>query len=211
MSFYLSLPLCLRALCSLPFSPPSSPNLRLTALPLREVDQAYLCSCKHSFTVAVLHSSVHSFYSSSAVLLTSLRTSPFSSSFQFPLLKWDVVYWGECVHSLSPAPVWVLVGRNGPVMKQSTAVQTHTNQVYRSFGVCVGVYVCVRLCMHMYILTSGWLRSPSVSSHYFCRCPFLSLSVILICLFLLLLSYYLSLFLSLTVCPGYKEVCLIKL
>lgn len=155
MSFYLSLPLCLRALCSLPFSPPSSPNLRLTALPLREVDQAYLCSCKHSFTVAVLHSSVHSFYSSSAVLLTSLRTSPFSSSFQFPLLKWDVVYWGECVHSLSPAPVWVLVGRNGPVMKQSTAVQTHTNQVYRSFGVCVGVYVCV--LVHAHVHPDKWL------------------------------------------------------
>lgn len=185
------------------------PNLGLTALPLREVDQAYLCSCKHPFTVAILHSSVHSFYSSSAVLLTSLCTSPFSSSFQFPLLKWDVVYRGECVHSLSPAPVWVLVGRNGPVMKQSTAVQTHTNQVYRCFGVCVSVYTCVHLCMHMYILTSGWLRSPSVLSHYFCRCPFLSFCHSHLPLPITSLLLFISV--PVSVCPGYKEVCLIKL
>ncbi len=72
------------------------------------------------------------FTASSAVPLTSQRSPPFSSSFQFPLLKWDVVYRGECVHSLSPAPVQVLGRGNGSVMKQSTAVQTHTPQVYRS-------------------------------------------------------------------------------
>lgn len=170
------------------------PNLGRTALPLREVDRAYLSSCKHSFTVAILHSSVHSFYSSSAVLLTSLCTSPFSSSFQFPLLKWDVVYWGECVHSLSPAPVWVLVGRNGPVMKQSTAVQTHTNQIYRCFGVCVGVYVCA--LVHAHVHPDKWLIKVTL-----CLISlFLPLSFSLFLSFSFASSYYFSLTIYLCSC-----------
>lgn len=92
--------------------------------------------------------SVQSLYSSSAVLLTSPRTSPFSSSFQFPLLKWDVVYRGECVHSLSPAPVWVLGGGNGPVMKQTVLLCKHTPARFVGFFLCVCMYlpICVYAC-----------------------------------------------------------------
>lgn len=124
----------------------SSPNLRLTPLPLREVDGAYLCSGKHSFAATAPLSSIQSFYSSSAVLLTSPHTSPFSSSFQFPLLKWDVVYRGECVHSLSPAPVWVLGGGNGPVMKQRVLLCKHTPTKLVGFLLCV--YVFMYMCVH---------------------------------------------------------------
>lgn len=145
MSFCLCLPLRPLFLSPFPFllsytSPHasvlhSSPNLKPT--PLHEVDQAYLCSGKHSFAAAVLLSSVQSFYPSSAVLLTSPRSPPFSSSFQFPLLKWDVVYRGECVHSLSLAPVRVLGGGNGPVMKQRVLLCKHIPSRF------VGIFVCM--------------------------------------------------------------------
>lgn len=64
----------------------------------------------HSYAATLL-SHIQPFYPSSAVLLTSPRSPPFSASFQFPLLKWDVVYRGECVHSLSPAAARVLGGK----------------------------------------------------------------------------------------------------
>lgn len=72
---------------------------------------------------------------------------PFYSSFQFPALKWDVVYRGRCVRSLSQAGVQVLDAGNGPIMKQSTGGQTHSQQV-------------VRCCLSVYIPSSCWLRSP---------------------------------------------------
>lgn len=72
---------------------------------------------------------------------------PFSSSFQFPLLKWDVVYRGE---SLSPAAVWVLGGGNGPVMKQRVLLCKHAST--RSVGIseCECECICVCICARTY-------------------------------------------------------------
>lgn len=57
--------------------------------------------------------------------------------------------------SLSPAPVWVLVGGNGPVMKQRVVLCKHAPA--RSVGIfffaCVSIYT--RVCVRVYILTSG--------------------------------------------------------
>lgn len=83
---------------------------------------------KFNSTSAVLLPCIQSIYPSSSVLLTSLRAPPFSSSFQFPLLKWDVVYRVECVHALSPA---LVLGGGKWVHNEteSNAVQTH-NHLY---------------------------------------------------------------------------------
>lgn len=75
---------------------------------------------------AVLLPTIQSIYPSSAVLLTSLCPPPFCSSFQFPLLEWDVVYRAECVLYLSPAPVRVLGGGNGSIRKQRVVLCKYT-------------------------------------------------------------------------------------
>ena len=59
------------------------------------------------------------------------------------------MYRGECVHSLSPAPVRVLGGGNGPVMKQRVVLCKHTPT--RFVGIC-GVCVCVCVCVGTLLL-----------------------------------------------------------
>lgn len=95
---------------------------------------------------------------------------------------------------LITGPVWVLVGRNGPVMKQSTAVQTHTNQIYRCFGVCVGVYVCA--LVHAHVHPDKWLIKVTL-----CLISlFLPLSFSLFLSFSFASSYYFSLTIYLCSC-----------
>lgn len=97
------------------------------------------------------------FTPSSAVLLTSPLSPPFSSPFQFPLLKWDVVYRGECVHSLSAAPCtgirWREIG-----LKWNRGVLSCKHPPPRNAGI-----LCVRqanMRPRIYIVAKGWLKSP---------------------------------------------------
>lgn len=53
----------------------------------------------------------------------------------------------KCVHSLSPAPVWVLVGGNGLVMKRRPRLCKHTCTLNRFKGFFF-VYVCKCVYTH---------------------------------------------------------------
>lgn len=128
-----------------PSLPLSSPNLRPAPFPsfisiffFFKANWAYLRSDKHSFTVAALLCSTPSFYplaccpSNLSALSSFLRFFPIS-----PAKMRCGVYRGECVHSLSPAPVWVLVVGNGSVMKRRALLCKHT--LARDIGFCVCV------------------------------------------------------------------------
>ncbi len=219
MSFYLCLPLRLLSLSLPPFpfllsyTTPhpsvlrSSPNLKPTPLPLREVDRAYLCSGKHSFAAtAVLLSSFQSFLpliccpSHLSTLSSFLLFSPISSAQMRCCVQRRVCTF--LIASSCPGIRW---GKWACNETESTAVQTHTLQVCRYF-VCVCVCMCVCKCMCEHILASGWLRSPSFSSHYFCHCTLFSLPVSLLQpLPASSVSYHLSLFMPPTVC---RSACL---
>lgn len=108
------------------------------------------------------------FTPSSAVLLTSPCSLPFSSPFQFPLLKWDVVYRGESVHSLSAAPCVVIRWREIG-LKWNRGVLPCKHPAPRNAGV-----LCARQCAGMHIHCGEGLMKITLFlllCYYSDRCP----------------------------------------
>lgn len=117
-----------------------------------EVDRGFISALANTHSpAAVLPSSVQSFYPSSAVLLTSRRSPPFSLFFPISSAQMRCcVPRRVCTFLIAGSCPGIRWGKWACNETESSAVLTHTRQVCRYFWcVCVGTLLLIKVTLFL--------------------------------------------------------------